>query len=193
MDETTPGTPREESSATTDADADGDAGGGDAADAADGAGGLDEATVETRLEAVEQYLEHLGETTPHYDYLGTELVSVERGRVRLRQPHDRHVETPPVVPGSGINGGVLATVADMAAMAAIIAEGLEPTPLATASLDVTYHDAAGETLLVDAEVVNRGSTLATARVEAYPANAADRPDRDVILSGEATARLFDGG
>jgi len=167
----------------------------DAADAGDGSGGdaaEDPENVEARLEAVESYLAHLGETNPYYEWLGASVESVERGRVVVRQPYERRLRPPEVGPPGGINGGVVATLADAAAMAAVVAEALEPTPLATVSLDLTFHEGVDEDHLVAAEVVDFGSTLATARIDVRPASERDAEDPTRIATGEATARLFDG-
>jgi len=147
--------------------------------------------VTERLATIEQYLDHLRTANPYYDWLGTEVVDVERGHVRLRQPHDDRVRPPEVGPAEGINGGILVTLADAAGMAAVIAEALEPIPLATTGVNMSFHDGADEAHLVDASVIEFGSTLATARVEIRPESERDAADPNLIASGETTARLFE--
>jgi uncharacterized protein (TIGR00369 family) len=144
----------------------------------------------TRLESVEEYLAHVRETTPYYDWLDPAIETVERGFVRLRQPYTERVEPPAVGPGDGMNGGVLLTLADAAAMAAIVADALEPVPLATTHVDLSFHDGVAEDHVVEADVVDAGETLATAAVEVVPASEVDTADRTVVASGQATARLF---
>lgn len=152
---------------------------------------LDPETEAARLESVEQYLEYLRTSNPYYDWLGADVLSVERGRVRFEQPHTDKVRPPEVGPTEGINGGVLVTLADAAGMAAIIAEVLEPIPLATTSVDMTFHDGVNERHIIESEVVDMGSTLATSRVRVYPETELESEDPDLIASGDTTARLFE--
>jgi len=152
---------------------------------------LDPETERERLESVRQYLEYLRESNPYYSWLDPEILSVERGSVRFRQPVSDRTAPPEVGPTVGVNGGILMTLADAAAMAAIIAEELEPVPLATASIDMSFHDGADEANVVQSEVVDVGSTLATARIEVFPEGDLDADDPRILASGEATARLFD--
>lgn len=152
---------------------------------------LDEETEETRLQSVEQYLEYLRESNPYYEWLHPEILAVERGFVRLQQPYSDRTKPPDVGPSKGINGGVLMTLADAAGMAAIIADALEPVPLATSNIDLSFHNGADEAHVVEAETIDVGSTLATTRIEVVPASELGEPDPTVVASGEATARLFD--
>lgn len=156
-----------------------------------GEGKPDEETEANRLQAVEQYLAYLGETNPYYEWLGAEVTTVDRGFVRIRQPYDDRVTPPEVGPAEGINGGVLMTLADAAGMAALIAEVLEPVPLATTHVDMSFHDGVDEDHVVEAEVVDLGSTLGTARIEVLPSGDVGEQDPRILASGEATARLFE--
>lgn len=83
------------------------------------------------------------------------------------------------------------TLGDAASMAAIIADELEPVPLATTRIDMSFHDGVDEPHVVQSEVVDVGSTLATARIEVFPESDLDQPDPQILASGEATARLFE--
>ena len=152
---------------------------------------IDEETERVRLESVEEYLKHLRRSNPYYDWLEPDLLTVERGFVRLRQPVSDRTRPPEVGPAEGINGGILMTLADAAAMAAIIADALEPVPLATTRIDMSFHDGGDEPHVVQADVIDFGSTLATARVEVLPESDLDDPDPRLFASGEATARLFE--
>ena len=152
---------------------------------------IDQETVAERLRSIEQYLEYLGESNPYYEWLETEVQSVERGTVRLRQPHTERVRPPEVGPSEGINGGVLMTIADAAGMAAVLAEVLEPVPLATTGVNLSFHSGVDEAHIVTAETVDLGSTLATTRLTIVPESDSDAADPQVIASGEATARLFE--
>lgn len=152
---------------------------------------LDAEAERQRLDGVEAYLEHLRESNPYYEWLQPEVLTVERGLVRLRQPTAERTAPPEVGPADGINGGILMTLGDAAGMAAIIAEALEPVPLATTGITMSFHDGADEPHVVQAEVVDLGSTLATARIEVFPESDLGDPSPRVLASGEATARLFE--
>lgn len=144
-----------------------------------------------KLDTVAEYLEYLRSSNPYYSWLDPDVLTVDRGFVRLRQPVSEKTRPPDVGPAEGINGGILVTLADAAGMAAIIAEALEPVPLATTQLNMSFHDGADEPHVVQAEVVEFGSTLATSRIEVLPESDLGAPDPRVFASGEATARLFD--
>jgi uncharacterized protein (TIGR00369 family) len=152
---------------------------------------VDDDTEATRLGSVRQYLEYLRDSNPYYEWLQPEVMSVERGFVRIRQPQEDRTKPPEVGPATGINGGILMTLADAAGMAAIIAEALEPVALATTHVDMSFHDGFDEDHVVEAEVVDFGSTHATAGVEVLPESDLDDPDPRIAASGEATARLFE--
>jgi uncharacterized protein (TIGR00369 family) len=156
----------------------------------DGESTLDRTTERQRLDSVEEYLAYLRESNPYYEWLDPEILAVERGLVRIRQPATERTRPPEVGPAEGINGGILLTLGDAAAMAAIIADALEPVPMATTHIDMSFHDGADEPNVVEAEVVDIGSTLATARIRVIPESDRDATDPQVLASGEATARLF---
>lgn len=152
---------------------------------------LDAEVEQRRLHSVEQYFEYLRESNPYYNWLQPDILTVERGFVQFRLPATEQTKPPEVGPANGINGGILMTLGDAAGMAAIIAEALEPIPLATTSISMSFHDGADEPHVVQAEVVDFGSTLATARIEVLPETDLGDPSPRVFASGEATARLFD--
>ncbi|RAW45476.1 hypothetical protein DQW50_09045 [Halorubrum sp. 48-1-W] len=143
-----------------------------------------------KLGTVEEYLKYLRESNPYYEWLQPEILTVERGFVRLRQSASDRTRPPEVGPADGINGGILMTLADAAGMAAIIAEALEPVPLATTRVDMSFHDGVNEDHVIEAEVIDFGSTLATARIEVLPKSDVEDEDPRILASGEATARLF---
>lgn len=152
---------------------------------------LDAETERRRLDSVEEYLEYLRESNPYYNWLQPDVFTVERGFVQLRQPVNERTMPPEVGPADGINGGILMTLADAAGMAAIITEALKPVPLATTSINMSFHDGTNEPHIVQAEVVDFGSTLATARIEVLSEGDLGNPSPNVLASGEATARLFE--
>ncbi|WP_302081033.1 PaaI family thioesterase [Salinibaculum rarum] len=149
------------------------------------------ADVEQRkLKSVEEYFNYLRESNPYYSWLDPEILTVDRGVVQLRQPTDERTQPPEVGPADGINGGILMTLADAAGMAAIITEALEPIPLATTQLNMSFHDGADEPHIIQAEVLDFGSTLATAQIKVLPESDLNASEPRLFASGEATARLF---
>lgn len=152
---------------------------------------IDPETERRRLDSIEEYFDYLRESNPYYRWLEPDILAVERGLVRLRQPVEERTAPPEVGPADGINGGILMTLGDAAGMGAIIAEALEPVPLATTRIDMSFHDGVDEAHVVEASVVDFGSTLATARIEVFPESDLGDPDPRLVASGDATARLFD--
>ena len=108
------------------------------------------------------FFEHF-DSMPFHQYLGLKVHAAERDRVTLRLHWNE--ETPTGIGGS-VNGGVLATMVDMAAVAAVfthIPDGV--LPAGTADLQITYmRQASGNYLEAVAEVVKRGRQLCTIQV-----------------------------
>ena len=108
------------------------------------------------------FFEHF-DSMPFHQYLGLKVHAAERDRVTLRLHWNE--ETPTGIGGS-VNGGVLATMVDMAAVAAVfthIPDGV--LPAGTADLQITYmRQASGNYLDAVAEVVKRGRQLCTIQV-----------------------------
>ncbi|NDG93674.1 MAG: PaaI family thioesterase [Gammaproteobacteria bacterium] len=100
---------------------------------------------------------------PFHQYLGLKVQSAEKNRATLRL--HRNEETPTGIGGS-VNGGVLATMVDMAAVAAVFTDVPEKAmPAGTADLQITYlRQASGDYLDAVAEVVKRGRQLCTIQV-----------------------------
>ena len=100
---------------------------------------------------------------PFHQYLGLKLVETKPDFVRLRL--EKTATTPAGIGGS-VNGGVLATMIDMAGVApgfTKIAEGSQPP--GTADLNITYlRQAQGLWLDAEARVVKRGRQLCTIEV-----------------------------
>lgn len=159
------------------------------------AGGADSTEApddeQRKLNTVEEFFKYLRSSNPYYSWLDPEVYTIERGFVQIRQPTGERTQPPEVGPAEGINGGILMTLADAAGMAAIITEALEPIPLATTQINLSFHDGADEPHIVQAEVIEFGSTLATARIEILPEGDLDSDDPRIFASGEATARLFE--
>lgn len=141
------------------------------------------------FEVLEQLYDQLAERTPYYDWLGFECETLESGRIVITAPYNESTTAPDVAPDS-MHGGVLATLVDAAAMGAIIAAKGEPVPLVTTELDITFHDATQEDVIVEGEVVGGEGTLMTARVDIYPETEWESDEPSPTASGKATARLF---
>ena len=100
---------------------------------------------------------------PFHQYLGLKLVEAMPDFVRLRL--EKTATTPAGIGGS-VNGGVLATMVDMAAIVAIFSKAFLGTePAGTADLSITYlRQAQGEWVDAIATIVKRGRQLSTVDV-----------------------------
>lgn len=120
------------------------------------------ADTEHNPEGFKEFLEHFDEV-PLHKYLGFTLAEVkpDYGRLRLLK-----TETTPTGIGGSVNGGVLATMVDMATIVAIFSKQLPGTePAGTADLSITYlRQAHGEWIDAIATVVKRGRQLSTVEV-----------------------------
>lgn len=100
---------------------------------------------------------------PFHRYLGLELMERRDGYSRLRLT--RTADTPTGIGGS-VNGGVIATMIDMATIPAVFT-GMRAgaLPAGTADLQVTYlRQAKGAWLDAEAVVLKRGRQLCTVEV-----------------------------
>jgi len=100
---------------------------------------------------------------PFHRYLGLTLAEYRRDYARLRLTI---TEQTPTGVGGSVNGGVIATMIDMAAIPAVFAgmrEGSQPA--GTADLQVTYlRQAHGAWIDAEASVLKRGRQLCTVEV-----------------------------
>ena len=108
------------------------------------------------------YFDHF-DTIPFHQYLGLTLVERRDGYARLRL---RKTVTTPTGIGGSVNGGVIATMIDMATIPAVFT-GLLPgsLPAGTADLQVTYlRQVHGEYIDAEAIVIKRGRQLCSIEV-----------------------------
>lgn len=100
---------------------------------------------------------------PFHRYLGLRLVERERDRARLRLTV---TEQTPTGVGGSVNGGVIATLVDMAALPAVFSALREGSrPAGTADLQVTYlRQAHGPWIDAEARVIKRGRQLCVVEV-----------------------------
>ena len=103
------------------------------------------------------------DANPFHEFLGLKLVEFEPDFVRLRLTIKN---TTPTGIGGSVNGGVISTMIDMAAVPAVFTnmrEGSEPA--GTADLQVTYlRQSHGEYIDAEATVIKRGRQLCTVEV-----------------------------
>ncbi len=101
---------------------------------------------------------------PFHAYLGMSLVEHRFNYARLQL---KRTATTPTGIGGSVNGGVLATLVDMTAVAAVFAELRDgETPAGTADLQITYlRQTKGDIVTSEAHVVKRGRQLATIEVK----------------------------
>jgi acyl-CoA thioesterase len=100
---------------------------------------------------------------PFHRYLGLTLAEHRDGYARLRLTI---TEQTPTGVGGSVNGGVIATLVDMAALPAVFSGMREgSTPAGTADLQVTYlRQARGAWLDAEATVIKRGRQLCVVEV-----------------------------
>lgn len=100
---------------------------------------------------------------PFHQYLGLALVETRADFARLRLTK---TATTPTGIGGSVNGGVLATMVDMAAVPAVftnLQEGSQPA--GTADLQITYlRQAHGDWIDAEATVIKRGRQLCAVEV-----------------------------
>ncbi len=104
------------------------------------------------------------EANPFHAYLGMSVVSHSYNYAKLQL---RRTDTTPTGIGGSVNGGVLATLVDMTAVAAIFAELRDnEQPAGTADLQITYlRQTKGDVVTSEARVLKRGRQLATIEVK----------------------------
>jgi uncharacterized protein (TIGR00369 family) len=110
----------------------------------------------------DSYFEHFDDI-PFHQYLGLTLAERRDGFARLRL---RKTATTPTGIGGSVNGGVIATMIDMATIPAVFT-GMLPgvEPAGTADLQVTYlRQAHGDFIDAEATVVKRGRQLCMVEV-----------------------------
>ena len=101
---------------------------------------------------------------PFHKYLGLTLEETREDFARIRLTV--HEGTPKGIGGS-VNGGVLSTMIDMAAVPAVFTNLLPGSvPAGTADLQITYlRQAHGKWIDAEANVVKRGKQLCTIHVD----------------------------
>ena len=101
---------------------------------------------------------------PFHQYLGLKLVETRPDFVRLRLTIN---QTTPTGIGGSVNGGVLSTMVDMAAVPAVFSNMLPGSePAGTADLQITYlRQSHGKWVDAEATVVKRGRQLCTVQVD----------------------------
>lgn len=100
---------------------------------------------------------------PFHQYLGLTLAETAPDFARLRL---LKTDTTPTGIGGSVNGGVIATMIDMAGVSAVFTNlRKDDTPAGTADLQVTYlRQAHGEWVDAIATVIKRGRQLCTVEV-----------------------------
>ena len=101
---------------------------------------------------------------PFHQFLGLRLVEAKPDYARVRLTIN---ETTPTGVGGSVNGGVLSTMVDMAAVPAVFSNMHENSvPAGTADLQITYlRQVHGEWVDAEATVIKRGRQLCTIHVD----------------------------
>jgi uncharacterized protein (TIGR00369 family) len=136
----------------------------------------------------------------YLSWLGTEVDTVERGRIGLTIPFDEKLTNLASKPT--IHGGVAATLIDTAGGLALRLAAEDPlaVDVATVSLNVNYLRRATGDLHATADVVRAGSTIGVSRVDVtstVPEHGDDDVDWGVeegeerlVATGQPSYRLF---
>lgn len=103
---------------------------------------------------------------PFHQYLGMTVEETQPDYARLRITLN---ETTPQGVGGSVNGGVLATLLDMAAVSAVFTNMHEGSEAAgTADLQISYlRQAHGKHIDAEARVIKRGRQLCTVQVDIH--------------------------
>ena len=101
---------------------------------------------------------------PFYRFIGLSVAEIRDDYAALR------LTVTPTTPsgiGGSVNGGVLATMVDMAAVGAVFSKAMpNSVPAGTADLSITYlRQARGEWLDARASVIKRGRQLSTITID----------------------------
>jgi uncharacterized protein (TIGR00369 family) len=101
---------------------------------------------------------------PFHQFIGLSVADIAEDYACLRLTV---TETTPTGIGGSVNGGVLATMVDMAAVAAVFSKALPGSvPAGTADLSITYlRQAHGQWLEAKARVIKRGRQLSTVAID----------------------------
>lgn len=108
---------------------------------------------------------------PFHQYLGLKLEAHQSDFAKLRLTI---TESTPTGIGGSVNGGVIATIIDMAAVTAVFTNLHEGSvPAGTADMSVTYlRQSHGAWIEADATVIKRGRQLCTIEVKVTDENSA---------------------
>ena len=104
------------------------------------------------------------DSDPFHLYLGLTLVETRKDYALVRM---KISDSTPTGVGGSVNGGVLATMMDMAAVPAVFTTIMEGSiPAGTADLQITYlRQAHGKWVDAEASVIKRGRQLCTIHVD----------------------------
>ena len=101
---------------------------------------------------------------PFHQFIGLSVVEITDDYACLRLTI---TQTTPTGIGGSVNGGVLATMVDMAEVAAVFSKAMPGSvPAGTADLSITYlRQAHGKWLEAKARVIKRGRQLSTVAID----------------------------
>lgn len=120
-------------------------------------------------------------------WLDLELEAVEDGRAVMKLPYREELANPDA---GAIHGGILATLVDTASGMAIQTtfEEFGRTGLTTTDMSVSYVRPARSDVIVEAEVVRVGGSMAV--TEAEVSGVAPGGERKTVVVGTTSYRLF---
>jgi uncharacterized protein (TIGR00369 family) len=103
---------------------------------------------------------------PYHRFMGLTVVAIADDYAHLKSTIS---DSTPTGIGGSVNGGILASMVDMAAVAAVFSKAMPGSePAGTADLSITYlRQAHGRWLDAKARVVKRGRQLSTVAIEIF--------------------------
>ncbi len=131
---------------------------------------------------------HYPTSVPHCGALGQEVVAVESGWVRVRQPYAEHLLGD--IERGWIHTSVQLTLVDSAFGAAVLSAFDTPEPIATLDLRMDYHRpaVAGQDLFVDARVERVAAQIVFVSGTVWQ----ERPERPTAVARAAFMRVAHG-
>lgn len=147
--------------------------------------GCESAADAVHPDAFQEFIDRHG----YLSWLGLTVEHAERGRVRMRVPHDEKLLNPSEGQAS-VHGGITATLVDTASGFALRTTFDDPAAasLTTTDLDVSYLRPATDDLTVEAETERAGDSVGVTSVTVSSEKPSGEP-ADVAV-GRATYRLF---
>jgi uncharacterized protein (TIGR00369 family) len=118
--------------------------------------------------------------SPYHRWLGVELIKAGQGEVHIRLPYRPEFQGGDDAPN--IHGGIIATLADIAACFAVISSAGHDVPTLDLRLDYLRMAPVGQELVAVARTIKPGRTISVADVEVRSGDRVVAVGRGTFLS-----------